>query len=188
MRSSPTARPCIEGGPDAERIWSRDIFIQCNATAAMVYLYQDAARRRACRSDDARHGDLPRPARHALVAALRAQFGNRRHLPRPRLLRSHGRLELSPGLRRPRHPARVVLPGASSTGCYAATGPSGELIATPAPASGIAAYAACGAGREPAAAGRLRGVCRRRARRRGRRFAGRSPSRGSPRRASGRRA
>jgi uncharacterized protein (DUF608 family) len=31
--------PCIEGGPDAERIWSRDIFIQCNATAAMAFLY-----------------------------------------------------------------------------------------------------------------------------------------------------
>jgi len=32
-------KPCVEGGPGGERIWSRDIFIQCNATAAMVYLY-----------------------------------------------------------------------------------------------------------------------------------------------------
>ncbi len=30
---------CVEGGPGGDRIWSRDIFIQCNATAAMVYLY-----------------------------------------------------------------------------------------------------------------------------------------------------
>jgi uncharacterized protein (DUF608 family) len=32
-------KPCLEGGPGGDRIWSRDIFIQCNATAAMVYLY-----------------------------------------------------------------------------------------------------------------------------------------------------
>ncbi|MCS7304334.1 MAG: GH116 family glycosyl hydrolase [Thermoguttaceae bacterium] len=34
-------KPCIEGGPDPDggRIWSRDIFIQCNATAAMVFMY-----------------------------------------------------------------------------------------------------------------------------------------------------
>ena len=32
-------KPCIEGGPGGDRIWSRDIFIQCNATAAMVYYY-----------------------------------------------------------------------------------------------------------------------------------------------------
>jgi uncharacterized protein (DUF608 family) len=30
---------CVEGGPGGDRVWSRDIFIQCNATAAMVYLY-----------------------------------------------------------------------------------------------------------------------------------------------------
>jgi uncharacterized protein (DUF608 family) len=32
-------RVCVEGGPGGDRIWSRDIFIQCNATAAMVFLY-----------------------------------------------------------------------------------------------------------------------------------------------------
>lgn len=32
-------KPCIEGGPGGDRIWSRDIFIQCNATAAMVFMY-----------------------------------------------------------------------------------------------------------------------------------------------------
>jgi len=32
-------KPCVEGGPGGDRVWSRDIFIQCNATAAMVYLY-----------------------------------------------------------------------------------------------------------------------------------------------------
>ncbi|MCL5096661.1 MAG: GH116 family glycosyl hydrolase [Candidatus Omnitrophica bacterium] len=35
----PDGTPCIEGGPP-HSIWSRGIFIQCNATAAMVYLYQ----------------------------------------------------------------------------------------------------------------------------------------------------
>jgi uncharacterized protein (DUF608 family) len=30
---------CVEGGPGGDRVWSRDIFIQCNATAAMVFLY-----------------------------------------------------------------------------------------------------------------------------------------------------
>lgn len=32
-------KPCVEGGPGGDRIWSRDIFIQLNATAAMVYYY-----------------------------------------------------------------------------------------------------------------------------------------------------
>ncbi|MCX5672100.1 MAG: GH116 family glycosyl hydrolase [Planctomycetota bacterium] len=32
-------KPCVEGGPGGDRVWSRDIFIQCNATAAMVFLY-----------------------------------------------------------------------------------------------------------------------------------------------------
>jgi uncharacterized protein (DUF608 family) len=32
-------KPCVEGGPGGDRIWSRDIFIQCNATAAMVFMY-----------------------------------------------------------------------------------------------------------------------------------------------------
>lgn len=35
----PDGKPCVEGGPGGDRIWSRDIFIQCNATAAMVFLY-----------------------------------------------------------------------------------------------------------------------------------------------------
>jgi uncharacterized protein (DUF608 family) len=35
----PDGSLCVEGGPGGERIWSRDIFIQCNATAAMVFLY-----------------------------------------------------------------------------------------------------------------------------------------------------
>jgi uncharacterized protein (DUF608 family) len=35
----PDGRLCVEGGPGGDRIWSRDIFIQCNATAAMVFLY-----------------------------------------------------------------------------------------------------------------------------------------------------
>ncbi|MCL4190218.1 MAG: hypothetical protein KJZ87_00625 [Thermoguttaceae bacterium] len=39
-----------------------------------------------------------------LAVELRAQLGDRRYLPRPQLLRSHGRLELSAGLRGPRHP------------------------------------------------------------------------------------
>jgi uncharacterized protein (DUF608 family) len=30
---------CVEGGPGGDRIWSRDIFIQCNAAAAMIFLY-----------------------------------------------------------------------------------------------------------------------------------------------------
>lgn len=34
-------KPCVEGGPGGDRVWSRDIFIQCNATAAMVYYYYD---------------------------------------------------------------------------------------------------------------------------------------------------
>ncbi|OHB83055.1 MAG: hypothetical protein A2V98_24345 [Planctomycetes bacterium RBG_16_64_12] len=43
-------RLCVEGGPGGDRIWSRDIFIQCNATAAMVFLYfgrQDEGRQAA---------------------------------------------------------------------------------------------------------------------------------------------
>lgn len=32
-------KPCVEGGPGGDRVWSRDVFIQCNATAAMVYYY-----------------------------------------------------------------------------------------------------------------------------------------------------
>jgi len=43
-------RVCVEGGPGGNRIWSRDIFIQCNATAAMVFLYfgrQDEGRQAA---------------------------------------------------------------------------------------------------------------------------------------------
>jgi uncharacterized protein (DUF608 family) len=35
----PDGKLCVEGGPGGDRIWSRDIFIQCNATAAMVFLY-----------------------------------------------------------------------------------------------------------------------------------------------------
>ena len=35
----PDGKLCVEGGPGGQRIWSRDIFIQCNATAAMVFLY-----------------------------------------------------------------------------------------------------------------------------------------------------
>ncbi len=35
----PDGKICIEGGPGGDRIWSRDIFIQCNATAAMAFLY-----------------------------------------------------------------------------------------------------------------------------------------------------
>jgi len=42
----PDGRPCEEGGParsvggtHAASVWSRDCFYQCNATAAMVYLY-----------------------------------------------------------------------------------------------------------------------------------------------------
>jgi non-lysosomal glucosylceramidase len=37
----PDGKLCVEGGIGGDRIWSRDIFIQCNATAAMVYFYYD---------------------------------------------------------------------------------------------------------------------------------------------------
>ncbi|NLV44587.1 MAG: hypothetical protein GXY07_08820 [Candidatus Hydrogenedentes bacterium] len=41
----PDGRLCEEGGGSGipDTMWSRDIFIQCNATAAMVYLYYDRA-------------------------------------------------------------------------------------------------------------------------------------------------
>ena len=43
---------------------------------------------------------LPAPF-DALVAAVRPELGDGRDVPRPRLLRPHGRVELSPGLRGP---------------------------------------------------------------------------------------
>ncbi len=45
----PDGTLCAEGGPGGDRIWSRDIFIQCNATAAMVYLYS-GRRDEGCRA------------------------------------------------------------------------------------------------------------------------------------------
>lgn len=38
---NPDGTPCVEGGGSGlpDTVWSRDIFIQCNATAAMVFLY-----------------------------------------------------------------------------------------------------------------------------------------------------
>jgi uncharacterized protein (DUF608 family) len=46
---NPDGTPCVEGGGSGlpDTVWSRDIFIQCNATAAAVFLYHGQRERGA---------------------------------------------------------------------------------------------------------------------------------------------